>query len=481
MQALEAAAPNATSQADPISLLGWGFFVIAGIGLGLSVRAHAKTKKNYQAQEVRLASQTARLEEYDALRDELNTESSARQNLERHQVELETKLQERERALNEMRVRFENDFQAIASNMLNNTHEEFLKRANETFKKHEITANKTFEARHKEVDGLIQPMKESLVRYEQGLREMRDHHKKAQGELSGQIQTLARSAGDIQAEAAKLSTALKSGSKVRGRWGEEQLRNVVEMTGLSAYCDFSEQFSVQDGDSRKQPDMVINLPGDRVIAVDSKVSLSAYLDAAEEIDEAQKKIYLAKHAEEIATHVSNLAKKNYAEALRKSNSLDFVVMFIPGENFFAAALEAKPALFQDAFDKGVLMATPTTLIAILKSIAYGWRQEKASDNARKVADLAEDLYKSMQSMGNNLFDLGKRIKAVNKSFDKTIGNIERTVMPKARRFADYEMPGTDEALTLLEPINEEVREVQAGKDLQIDQEKREQSMLPYDQ
>ena len=454
-------------------IMGWGLFALFVVLFILQRVKAAKSETAAQTLKVSLAEQAARLDEFDALRDELELRREENADLEKQQVALKVELEGRERALAESKQRLETDFQVIASRLLDDANKKYIERADERFQKHEQAAKATYDSRQKEVDGLIKPMKETLLRYEEGLREMRDQQKKAQGQLTGQIEALAKSTIDVQAEAAKLTTALKTGSKTRGRWGEEQLRNVVEMTGLSPYCDFSEQFSVSDGESRKLPDMVVRLPGDRVIAVDSKVSLSAYLDASEQIDDAARGLYLKKHAEEIWTHVRSLSSKNYAEALRKSNSLDFVVMFIPGENFFAAAMEEKPSLFQDAFEKGVLMATPITLIAILKSIAYGWRQEKASENAHKVANLAQDLYKSMRTMGTNLAGLGRSIEKSVKDYNKTIGTIEGSVMPKARKFSDLEMPGTEEALPLLEPAEADIREVREGRDLIIEVEKKE--------
>ncbi|MCI5046076.1 MAG: DNA recombination protein RmuC [Aquisalinus sp.] len=464
------AVQNSAAMPSGWTLLGWALAIALGIALLIIRSRLAKLAAEHQQGAVEQARLTSKLEEFDAVQDALSFERDKSATLEKKQVELTTQLQERERHLTEMRQRFENDFQAIASRLLGSAHETFLERANETFEKHNAAARNSFENRQKAVDDLIKPMRETLVRYEAGLREMRDTQKKAQGELSGQIEILAKSASDVQTEAAKLASALKSGSRTRGRWGEEQLRNVVEMTGLSAYCDFTEQKSVQDGEKLKMPDMVVRLPGERVIAVDSKVSLNAYLDAAAETDDTARQVHLLKHAEEMRAHVRSLASKDYAGALRKANSLDFVVMFIPGENFFAAALEARPELFQEAFDKGVLMATPTTLIAILKSIAYGWRQEKASENAHKVAGLAQELYGSMRLMGTNLAAIGKSLETTVKNYNKTLGNIEGSVMPKARKFAEYEMPGTEEDLKLLEPLETDVRELRQDRDLLFDEE-----------
>ncbi|MGV6802218.1 MAG: DNA recombination protein RmuC [bacterium] len=447
------------------ALLGWGLAVCL-LGFWLwEQRARKQLDLLRQEQKIELTKLTARCQEIDSLRDAHAFDKQRADRLEQERAAMEARLQEREKAIVEARQRMENDFQAIASRMLGQTHESFLERANETFAKHHQTAMAAAEEKHKAVDELIKPMRETLTRYEKGLSDLREQNKETQGQLNSRIVDLAKQASDVKAEAAKLATALKTGSRTRGQWGEESLRNIVEMTGMSAYADFEEQVHLQEGDSAKRPDMVVRLPGKRVIAVDSKVSLNAFLDAAEAVDDAARSVLMAKHSEEIRTHVRSLAAKDYSASLRKEGSLDFVVMYIPGDNFLAAAMEARPSLFQEAFDKGVLLATPTTLIAILKSIAYGWRQEKSTEHAVKVAEMAKDLYTALRRMGDNLSGLGKSLEQTVKRYNTTIGTIEGRVMPKARRFAEYEMPGTEEPIAQIEVIDNDAREVRPDRDL----------------
>lgn len=449
------------------ALVGWGLAILFTLLFFLARRRQHRLREKLQARHVRLAEMEARITALIPLEDSLARETDLRTGLEQERSALLARLEERERAMEEQRLRMETDFRSIAARMLGETHETFLKRANETFEKHQAAAMSAAEKKHEAVNELLRPVRETLTRYEKGLAEMRDQNKRAQGELTSRIADLTRSAGDVQAEAAKLATALKSGPGTRGKWGEESLRNVVEMTGMSAYVDFEEQMHLADEGGAKKPDMVVRLPAERVIAVDSKVSLNAYLEAAEAPDEASRQILLAKHAEQIRAHMRGLAAKDYAASLRKQGSLDFVVMFIPGDNFFAAAMEARPDLFQEAFDKGVLMATPTTLIAILKSIAYGWRQERAAESAHHVAEMAKDLYTSLCRMGDGLTALGKSLHQSVQKYNSTIGTIEGTVMPKARRFAEYEMPGTEKPVSLLEPLETDVREPRRDRDLLI--------------
>jgi len=408
-------------------------------------------------------ARAARLREVE---DHLDAEREARAREAQERVRLVTQLGERERALADMKQRMERDFQAAAAQMLNQAHESFLQRANETFERHAQAQAGEADKRAKAMNEMVKPISETLTRYEQGLTEMRRQQAESYGQLTSRIGELAKSANDVRAEAHKLASALRAGSKTRGAWGEQALKNVVELAGLSAYCDFEEQAHLDDGEARKRPDMVVRLPGGRFLAVDAKVSLGAYLDAVEAEDDATRAAHIARHGNQIWEHVKSLSAKDYAKAQR--DALDFVVMFLPGDHFLAAAVEARPSIFQEAFDRKVLIATPTTLIAIFKSVAYGWRQEKAAENAFKVADMAKDLYESLRNMGGLISDVGKSLEGSVKKYNQLVGNVEARVMPRARRFSELELPGTEEAISALEPIEADVREPREGKDLYLE-------------
>lgn len=389
----------------------------------------------------------------------------------RREASLVARLDEREARLTEMRTQLESEFRAMSQKVINDAGAQFLREASQTFEKHHTNARADAEGYSRSVGDLLKPMKDTLQRYETGLREMRDQQKRAQGELAGQIATLAQSANAVQSEARTLAAALRAGPKARGRWGETTLRNVVELTGMSNYVDFDEQRSIAatDDGGRKQPDMVVTLPGERVVAVDSKVSLADWLDAAAAEDPEERNKAMERHGRSVWTHVQQLSAKDYGSALKKDGALDFVVMFIPGEAFFGAALEARPSLIEDAFQRGVLIATPTTLIAILKSIAHSWRQQNANDNARKIAGLAEDLYEALRNTGVHLAGLGKTIGKSVADYNKLVGNMERRVLPRARRFAEYEMPGTEKEIEEVAMQDDQVRLPLEGRDLlQID-------------
>ena len=441
---------------------------------------HARASKRAGAlraelQEARLelAAAHQQLRTFDEVRDELSHEKHLREQLQTEASANAVKLEERQRALDELKSRMETEFKATTAQLLEGANEAFLKRAQETFQRYRENAENEGEKRQKALDDLLKPVSETLVRYEKGLAEMRNEQFKSRGELASQIGELAKSTHDVRAEANKLATALRAGPKTRGRWGEEQLRNVVEIAGMNAYVDFVEQASHDDAEARrKQPDMVVSLPGGRKVAVDSKVSLGAYLDAIEAETEEGKATHLARHADDLWKHVQSLSKKEYAASLR--DSLDYVVMFVPGENYFSAALEARPQLYQDAFDRKILIASPTILIAMLKSAALNWRQEKMTENAQAVAAMAKDLYDSLQVMSRNLGGLGKALSGAINKYNATIGGYESRVLPRARKFSEYELPGVDSDIDLLSPIEDAPRQLRDVSDESEGEDKDDQ-------
>ena len=441
------------------------FFIIRAVRLA---RRAGRYRGDLEKARMQLAASEARAAAMEPLKAELADERARRIDLEAEAAASRTRIAERERALERLRERLDAEFKATTSQMLDGAHKAFLQRADETFARYRENADAEGQRRRKALDDLLKPVSETLTRYEKGLAEMRAEQHKSRGALEGQIGALTKSTYEVRREAQKLATALRAGPKTRGRWGEEQLRNVVEIAGMSAYADFVEQESHDDGERRKQPDMVVRLPGGRVVAVDSKVSLGAYLDAVEADTEELRAQHLARHADDLWKHVKSLAAKDYAASLR--DALDYVVMFIPGENYFSAALEARPQLYQDAFDRKILIATPTILIALLKSAALNWRQEKMTENAQAVAGMARELYESLRVMGGNMAGLGKALEGAVKKYNATVGGLEQRVMPRARKFAEYELPGIDTQIDVLQPLEAAPREVRAGRDL----------LLPFD-
>jgi len=443
------------------------FLLLAAIFFVVQVSRLAKRNTGLRSElertRISLAGVEARAGEADGLKDALAEERAQRGRLEAEAAVNDVKLAERERAMQDQRARMETDFKATTAQMLSEAHKSFLERANETFQRYTDNASSEGAKRSKALDELLKPVSDTLVRYEKSLADLRTEQEKSRGELKGQIGALSKSAHDVRMEAQKLATALRAGPKTRGRWGEEQLRNVVEMAGMQLHVDFVEQVVHHDGEKRKQPDMVVRLPGGRVVVVDSKVSLGAYLDAVDaETDELRTK-HLNRHADALWSHVKNLSGKGYAASMREA--LDYVVMFVPGENYYAAALEVRPQLYQDAFDRKILIATPTILIAMLKSAALNWRQEKMTEHAQTVAAMAKELYDSLRVMGGHMSGLGKALDGAVKKYNATVGGFEGRVMSRARKFAEYELPGIDTIIEPLEPLDGAPRALRDDRDL----------------
>lgn len=442
------------------------FFIVQS---GRAAKRAARLREELQETKIAFAAAKEQISAFDSIRDELAHEKKTREQLQSDLAVGKATIAERERALDELKTRMETEFRATTAQLLEGANEAFLKRAHETFQRYSENAKSDGEKRQKALDDLLKPVSETLVRYEKGLAEMRNEQFKSRGELASQIGELAKSTHDVRAEASKLATALRAGPKTRGRWGEEQLRNVVEIAGMSAYVDFVEQASHDDAEKRrKQPDMVVRLPGGRAVAVDSKVSLGAYLDAIEADTDEARAGHLARHADDLWKHVRSLSAKEYAASLR--DSLDYVVMFVPGENYFSAALEARPQLYQDAFDRKILIASPTILIAMLKSAALNWRQEKMTENAQAVAAMAKDLYDSLQVMSRNLSGLGKALSGALGKYNATVGGFESRVLSRARKFAEYEIPGVESDIELIAPVEDAPRRLRDADDAGGDDE-----------
>ncbi len=273
---------------------------------------------------------------------------------------------------------------------------------------------------------------------------------KSFGSLTAQLLEMASTQNSLRKETANLVKALRL-PHVRGRWGELTLKRVAELSGMVDHCDFTEQPVQGSGQGAQRPDMVVHLPGGRQIIVDAKVSLNAYLDALEASGEPERKRYLLHHARQVNSHVMGLSSKQYWNQFKPTP--EFVVMFIPGENYFSAALAIKPDLIESAVAKGVVIATPTTLISLLKAVAYGWRQVKSVENAEKISALGTELYQRLKAMAESLNRLGKDIEKCTMTYNRMAGSMEKRVMVSARKLSQFgASPGGSEAIEEIEPV-----------------------------
>ncbi len=370
--------------------------------------------------------------------------------------------QEKLAALTDVKGGIEKDLKALALEALRANQGTFLELANQVFEKHKVGADAEFEARQKAVEALVAPLQTTLQSYGQKVDELERTRAQAYGALSSELRAVAETQNAVRTVTAKLVQALRAAPKTRGRWGEHTLRNVLELSGLSPYCDFTTEESFERDDGKLRPDVVIRLPGPRYLVVDAKTSMSAYLDAIEAVDETERDQFLVLHAAQLRTHMRQLAAKAYWDGLTVTP--DFVVMFVPGDNFYAAALERDPALFEDAAAQRVILVTPSTLIALAKAVAFGWRQEKVAENAQRVHSLGRELYRRMTAMTQHIENCGNALGKSVKSYNQFIGSLEHSVMPQARRFNELEVEGTASEITSLDQVDIEPRQLRADRD-----------------
>jgi len=348
-------------------------------------------------------------------------------------------------------------FQALAGQALDQSSRRFLEMAAGRLEAANARAAGDLDTRRAAMEHMVQPLRETLARVEMQLRESDEARIRSAAALAEQVMVARQSSDELRAQTQALVTALRR-PEARGRWGEMQLRRVVEMAGMNARCDFDEQVSVTTDDGVIRPDMVIRLAGGKNIVVDSKVSLAAYLEAAETTDDTVRGNRLDAHARHLREHVDRLAAKAYWAAL--SPAPEFVVLFIPGEAFLAPALEHDPALLEHAITHKVHIATPTTLITMLRTAQYAWQQEALSENAHAVFDLGRELYDRIAGMGKHMDVLGKALTNAVSSYNKTIGSLESRVLVSARKLSQL---GVVEAeLSAPVPVEETVRALSAA-------------------
>jgi DNA recombination protein RmuC len=348
-----------------------------------------------------------------------------------------TELETERGALKEAQAKLLESFKALSADALRSNNQSFLELARETFGKlHQQSADELGK-RQQAIDSMVKPLKESLEKVDAKIGEIEKARAGAYGQLSEQLKSLGTAQVSLQAEAAKLTTALRS-TTTAGTWGELQLRRVVEMSGMSSYCDFTEQQSA--GGFR--PDLIVRLPGGQQIVIDAKAPNDAYREAVNATDDTVRSAKLAEHAAKVRSHIDALGAKDYWAQFQPSP--EFVVLFLPGDQFLAGALQADASLIDRAIGKKVLLATPATLIALLKATAYGWRQEDVSRNAQVIADLGRQLYDRIAGFADNLDKVGRGLETASKAYNSAVGSFEQTLLPGARKFSELGAKGVKE-------------------------------------
>ncbi len=383
--------------------------------------------------------------------------------LKTRQSELETKitegkksLQEKVAILNDSQVKLSDAFRALSSEALRNNNQSFLQLAKSSLEKFQAQAKEDLVQRHQAIEHLVLPIKESLSRFDSQVSEIEKARQQAYGAITEQVKSLVHTQEKLQSETQNLVKALRT-PNVRGRWGEIQLRRVVEIAGMLPYCDFLEQVSVRTDSAVLRPDLIVKLPGKKNVVVDSKAPLQAYLGALEAQDERERRTYLKKHARQIHDHITQLSSKAYWDQFEATP--EFVVLFLPGESFFSAALEQDPSLIEEGVNQRVILATPTTLIALLRAVSYGWRQERITDNAQTISQLGRELYERLGVVVEHVIGLGRGLDRAVDFYNRVVGSLESRVLVSARKFNDLGVPAKQD-ISVVRPIEKAPRSLQ---------------------
>ena len=369
---------------------------------------------------------------------------------------------ERLKAYQEAESRLRESFQALSSEALSSNNQAFLHLAETRLQQSRTEAAADIDARKKAIEELLAPMAKTLDQVDREIKDSERRRTQTSAELIERLRTLDTAGQDLRSQTARLVDALKRPG-VRGRWGELQLKRVVELAGMLDRCDFDEQQTISaadDSDRRMRPDVVVNLPGGKHVVIDAKVPLDAYLKALEAPDEAARQVLLADHARQVRVHLTQLSARGYAAHVQPSP--DFVVMFLPGEMFFSAALEHDPSLIEFGSQR-VILASPTTLIALLRAVAHGWQQQAIEENAKKISELGYNMYESVRKLAGHFDSLGARLKSTLEAYNQAVGSLEGNVLVKARKFKEYQAANSGEEITALEPIDRVPRMLQAAE------------------
>ena len=441
------------------------FFLTAGLALLLggilswliaSLRANRLQSESAglsaQLLETRNQLATARTE-VERLRKDTSTEQNLRIRAETERQNERVNLEEQKRLLNEAETKLREAFQSLARGALKENSEQFLHLAEERLDNLKQQAVGDLAQRQESIKGMVDPLQRRLTDLQDHLGRLESNRESAYGELRNQVQNLAQSNRELQKETVSLVSSLRQ-PQVKGRWGELTLRRAVELAGMSIHCDFEEQVSVETPEGRLRPDLIVHLPGNARVAVDAKVPLHGFLRVVEAQNDAEREVGLAEHARLVRGHVNQLSSKEYWKQFEPSP--DFVVLFVPGESFFSAALEKDPNLLEDAISAHVVLASPANLIAILRAVSYGWKQEQVAESAQEISALGRDLFERLASFVEHILDIRGGLERANNSFNKAVGSLETRLLPTARKLKEKGIQSTSDLIPV-EPTETSLR------------------------